>query len=149
MSQSQIQSASFRALCFEFSSSASSLSVKPRNGVIRAFGLDCSLSLLCLIQQSSRESFSMVEGGSLVWEFALPAIVDFQDVAVDVDAEEYLEVINRYQSSRQCERILIISQHAPRLHNCIYDTLSVSTSLHSRTSWTSCSSLYHTLLCHR
>jgi hypothetical protein len=102
MSQSQIRSASFRALHFEFSSSASSLSVKPRNGVIHAFGLDYILSRLCFIQQSSRASSSMVEGGSLVLELALPAIVDFQDATVDVDEEEYREVINRYQSSGQC-----------------------------------------------
>jgi hypothetical protein len=44
----------------------------------------------------------MVEGGSLVLELALPAIVDFQDATVDVDEEEYREVINRYQSSGQC-----------------------------------------------
>jgi len=42
------------------------------------------------MQQSSRASSSIVDGGSLVLESAPPApIVDFQDVAVDVKEEGF------------------------------------------------------------
>ena len=44
LSQSQIQGAAFRAFRFESSSSTSSLSAKARNRVIRALGLERSLS---------------------------------------------------------------------------------------------------------
>jgi hypothetical protein len=95
---SSSQGASFRALRFESTSSTSSLSAKARNGVIRVFGLERSLSPPRVMQKSSSASslIAECEAGKerderlLASEPTPETIEDFEDAAVDADEEEGL-----------------------------------------------------------
>jgi hypothetical protein len=106
--QSQIQGTSFRALRFEPSSSHSSLSAKAWNGVIRVLCLERSSSPpRRVIHEASNSSILIrldesgeAEGAGeslLLPERALapPAVRDLEDTSVEVNEDEYGDVIER------------------------------------------------------
>ncbi|KIM73440.1 hypothetical protein PILCRDRAFT_15236 [Piloderma croceum F 1598] len=127
-SQSHIQGASFRALRFESSSSTSSLSAKARYGVIRAFGVEGSLSPPRVMQKSNSASSLIVEGESgqeaneslLVPDFPPATIVDFEDATYVAP--------NRAEDGRTSERLLLyiifilfISKYVPGRCNTVQE----------------------------
>jgi hypothetical protein len=109
--QFQIQGVSFRTLRFE---SSSSTSAKARNGVIRVFDLDRSLSPLRLMQKTSSASLLIAECEAgqegnerpLLQDSALAIVVDFEH--------------RRISETRSSFAFFFHPKHVPRLHNYIH-----------------------------